>query len=360
MIHWQFAPPDPANRNSKIVDSATNTVSDPTLYQDFTIHVVHPTLVGHLQWQGRQALYGQPDPHNILPLTVTLIDSSNNSHSFSTATDAGGNFSVDVFGLPTGSYTVRVKGPQYLSTSATVNLTGAFSTSVEMGLQPAGDASNDNLVDVTDFAILLATFGSDSDPRADFNGDNLVDVTDFSLLAGNFGTVGNRPGKTASKQTGGSAVLELRPQGKAPANGGTVHVGDSFTLELWVNAQPGTKRGRPAELPQLHRKRAATGRLQHGRTGGRRHRFPDGQLDGAGHDAGERDLQRRADLLVQGHQGARGLAGLRLGHAHRDTRHGRVPRRHGDRPRHSARQGGAALAVQPGKPEHAQYQDRVG
>ena len=116
-----------------------------------------------------------------------------------------------------------------------------------MGLQPAGDANSDNLVDITDFGILHFAFGHMFpdplfDPRVDWSGDQLIDIVDFALLRGNFGQVGNRPGKTAPPAvTTGSAVLELRPNGKGPANGATIHVGDRFTLDLWVNAQAGTR-----------------------------------------------------------------------------------------------------------------------
>ncbi|MEO8287324.1 MAG: right-handed parallel beta-helix repeat-containing protein [Chloroflexota bacterium] len=239
-VHWQFSPPDPANRNSQINDTSNNVVSDRTFYNDYVINIVHAVFTGHVFWEGRQALYPQPDPHNALPITLTLIQGANTYNFPGLTTDASGNFSVNVDNLPNGTYTWRVKGPQYLSTSGTVVLSHAINTTVEMGLQSVGDANNDNLVDVTDFGILYGTFGNYNDPRADFNGDMIVDVTDFSLLRGNFGHLGNRPAKAMPVPAEGSAVLELRPQGKAPANGGTVHVGDRFTLELWVNAKAGT------------------------------------------------------------------------------------------------------------------------
>ncbi len=214
-------------------------MSDPTLYQDYTIHVVHPQFIGHVTWEGRTS----GTPAYALPINLTLTNTSTNVvYTFSTTTDTSGNFSVDANALPAGNYNWHVKGTQYLSSSGgSVAFTPmAVPPTVEMGLQRAGDANNDNLVDITDFGILYGTFGNYTDPRADFNGDQVVDITDFSLLRGNFGQLGNRPGMAPPKQTGGSAVLEVRPQGKAPSNGGTVHVGDRFTLELWVNAQPGT------------------------------------------------------------------------------------------------------------------------
>lgn len=241
-IHWQFSPAAPANRNSQINDASNVVVSDPLLYQDYTINIVHAVFQGHVTWQGRPA---QPSPLQALPITLTLIQGANTYNFTGLNTDANGNFSVNVDSLPNGTYTWRVKGPQYLSTSGTVVLSHAALTTQEMGLQLAGDANNDNLVDVTDFVILYNSFGCASpapcfDARADFTGDNLVDITDFTLLSGNFGQLGNRPaGGAPNTKAGGNAVLELRINGR-PAKSATVHVGESFVLELWVNAQPGT------------------------------------------------------------------------------------------------------------------------
>ena len=113
-------------------------------------------------------------------------------------TDASGNFTVDVSGLPTGTWSWRVKGPKFLANAGTVQLTGAPATNVEMGLMRVGDANDDNVVSVLDFNILKGTFGkSVGDPgyddRADFTGDQTVNVTDFNLLKVNFGQSGAPP-----------------------------------------------------------------------------------------------------------------------------------------------------------------------
>jgi hypothetical protein len=67
-----------------------------------------------------------------------------------------------------------------------------------MGLQRAGDVNNDNLVDISDFALLRATFGKlcgdpGFDDRADWTGDCVVDISDFTLQRGNFGQSGPPP-----------------------------------------------------------------------------------------------------------------------------------------------------------------------
>ena len=62
----------------------------------------------------------------------------------------------------------------------------------------AGDANDDNLVDVDDFQRLKALFGRARgdpafDPRVDFDGNDVVDSSDFTLLKINFGRLGPPP-----------------------------------------------------------------------------------------------------------------------------------------------------------------------
>ena len=250
-VRWQFSPPDPQNRHSKITDEAGLEVSNRTLYQDFTIHVVDAQLTGHVTWQGRPP---QPHARQQLPITLTLrLQSGGPEHTYpNMTTDASGFFTPTLGSLPAGIYNWWVKGPQYLANSGSLNWTGGGTTQVEMGLMRVGDANNDNVVDISDFSILRATFGRSCgdagfDPRADFNGDCTVDVSDFSLLRSNFGSGGAPPigpaagagGTPSASPVAGSALgkayVELRPGKGAPPNGGKAKVGERFVLELWVN-----------------------------------------------------------------------------------------------------------------------------
>jgi subtilisin-like proprotein convertase family protein len=177
-------------------------------------------LVGHVTWEGRPP---QPDALQQLPITVTLKSSSTEANYPAQVTDASGYFTVSLGSLPAGTYTWRVKGPHgqtqtnagpgFLAGSGTTTLEGLQvdrlegsnlqtfkpsnlrTTSVEMGLMRAGDADNDNVVDVLDFNLLKGAFGRPRgdpgyDARPDFNGDDVVDVLDFNLLKGNFGVPG--------------------------------------------------------------------------------------------------------------------------------------------------------------------------
>jgi Dockerin type I domain len=146
-------------------------------------------------WQGRPA---QPNALQQLPITLTLKLGATEVNYPVTTTDASGFFVVAVGGLPNGTYDWRVKGPLYLANAGTVPLTGALTTSAEMGLLRAGDCNNDNLVSAPDFIILKNTFGKASgdpgyDDRADFTGDQVVNAPDFSLMRSNFGLGGPPP-----------------------------------------------------------------------------------------------------------------------------------------------------------------------
>ncbi len=152
-------------------------------------------LVGHVTWQGRPP---QPNTLQQLPITLTLRTSTSETNYPIQTTDASGYFTSAVSNLANGTYVWRVKGPQYLVNCGGVTLTGAPTTSIEMGQMKTGDANNDNVINAADFNILKGTFGKTPgdpgyDASADFTGDNTVNVADFSLLRGNFGQGGAPP-----------------------------------------------------------------------------------------------------------------------------------------------------------------------
>ncbi len=152
-------------------------------------------LVGHVTWQGRPA---QPSPLQQLPITLTLKSGTTEVNYPSQNTDASGFFTVPIGGLPSGTYAWRVKDPKYLANSGTLVITSGSNSAQEMGLMRAGDANDDNIVNVSDFNIMKATFGRgvgepSYDDRADFTGDQRVNVQDFNLLKINFGNGGAPP-----------------------------------------------------------------------------------------------------------------------------------------------------------------------
>lgn len=176
-------------------------------------------IIGHLTWQG----IGQPDTRNIGGIGTFIICVAGVGQSHSAYTDASGFFTVTT-GLPNGTYYWTFKGQINLANvgTATINAEGRMqnaeytgfppervhsraagskapnlqTTSVEMGLMRAGDANDDNIVDIVDFNTLKVSFGrSFGDPgydaSADFDRSETVDVFDFNLLKGNFGQSGS-------------------------------------------------------------------------------------------------------------------------------------------------------------------------
>jgi hypothetical protein len=177
-------------------NTRTNTPTSTPTFTPTDTPTPQAQLVGHVTWQGRT----QPGVASAIAITLTLRSQAGGPASEYTGltTDASGFFTVPVAGLPADDYFWRVKDPKYLATAGSVTLSGAPTTNVEMGIQHAGDCSNNNVVDAIDFAILKPSFGKlygdpGYDDRADLNGDLVVNSTDFSLLKGNFGLGGAGP-----------------------------------------------------------------------------------------------------------------------------------------------------------------------
>lgn len=104
-----------------------------------------------------------------------------------------GNFRLE--NIPRGQYNVWIKGDKWLAKSVPID-TWQGDVSDLKPLLLAGDANNDNFVDMLDLALLIPAFGSDfGDPNwneaADLNCDASVDLLDLDLLIRNFDTAGD-------------------------------------------------------------------------------------------------------------------------------------------------------------------------
>jgi len=80
----------------------------------------------------------------------------------------------------------RARGYVWSENAGWINL----DDSVRLICSIPGDSSGDGVVNVADFNIMAASFGTAGNPRfrsGDCNGDGTVNVIDFNLLAGNFG-----------------------------------------------------------------------------------------------------------------------------------------------------------------------------
>jgi hypothetical protein len=182
----------PANTSTR---TSTRTVTSTATSTNTATNTATATPVislnGHVTWEGRPA---QPNPLQAQPITLVLRQGEQ-SHTFNATTNASGQFTVVVGNLPAGTYSWWAKGPQYLAKSGSVTLTGAPSTSLEIGLMKTGDANNDNRVSAVDASIVRQSLGKrlgdpGYDARADFNGDNTVNGQDQALMQANFGQAG--------------------------------------------------------------------------------------------------------------------------------------------------------------------------
>ena len=175
--------------------------------------------------------------------------------------------------VPVGSYSLFAKSFHYLRGRVTrdsvvvTNASGVLpvtfrwisvdSSSIVPELR-GGDGNDDNRIDLADFGLLAAHFGSSGFVtgslawRADFNGDGVVNLADFALIQSNFGEIGMGPAITnkpvvlasqvnviqdrvqvvnAPEVTGVSVDLELNE----PLDLNTVTLGD-----FWGDAKPMT------------------------------------------------------------------------------------------------------------------------
>ena len=115
---------------------------------------------------------------------------TDNSPTFQRTVTLNFNRTFSIGDLPQKNYTVWIKGAKWLARTIAVDVTNQDITNVNVTLR-AGDANNDNSIDVLDLDILLQTFDrclGDAGYRdeSDFNMDECVDVFDLDQLLRNF------------------------------------------------------------------------------------------------------------------------------------------------------------------------------
>ena len=139
------------------------------------------TLQGSVQLHRRGPL---PRMHRwSIPLTIVLWSNGQIASVIQKRTDEQGRFTIEA--LPLGTFDIQVKGSHSLSNRRNaLNLVGGLNT-CDLGLLLEGDANNDDVVDITDFSLLRANFGT-TDPHTDYNDSGMVDILDFSLLRATF------------------------------------------------------------------------------------------------------------------------------------------------------------------------------
>jgi len=154
---------------------------------DAAFTLLAPTAAPFASLRGQVTLQGRPpapDPAWALPVTVTVAGVG----AFQTTTDPYGRFTVVVPAPRTCD--IQVKGSTTLRNVKNSVVVSTGTVNVDFGALLAGDCNGDNMVDVEDFSILRAQFGT-ANPQSDLNGDTWVDIVDFSLFRTNFGRAGN-------------------------------------------------------------------------------------------------------------------------------------------------------------------------
>jgi uncharacterized repeat protein (TIGR03803 family) len=127
-------------------------------------------------------------------LTFTLQPASGSAFSWLVTLAEDGSYNLA--GLPNGTYSIGVKGPKWLRTDIQNVVVGNGAVSGVSATLLPGDINGDNVVDINDFSLFAAAYGSDPsssnwNANADLNCDGVVDINDFSLLAQDYGMVGD-------------------------------------------------------------------------------------------------------------------------------------------------------------------------
>lgn len=120
-------------------------------------------------------------------VTIDALGAAN----LSTTSADDGTFAFS--NLPTGNYTFKstVAGHLAHCVDETVQLNNTVVLPVTN--MAAGDANNDDVVDMLDVVAVTTVYGETPNPAhaTDFNNDGIVDIFDFTPMSGNFGESSN-------------------------------------------------------------------------------------------------------------------------------------------------------------------------
>jgi hypothetical protein len=146
-------------------------------------------------------------------------------------TDEYGHFTVEV---PPGTYRIKVKNSQSLINARTVTLT-AGQNIVDMGQLRVGDVNADNIVDITDYSLLVGSFlaqpgDAGYNPNTDFNVDGITDISDYSILVSNFLEVSEQSAQGVSTNVVDPVMLSITPSVI------TATSGEEFDVSMEVNS----------------------------------------------------------------------------------------------------------------------------
>ncbi len=238
------------NRSSAVVDDSGQWIPPFIPDKPTEITIRDFSVAGQVALQGRQGqnassqislfFYGADGQLLVSPTN----DEDRLRPGIQYTLDANGIF--ELAQMPQGNYRILVKSSTHLQghvLGGQVAVNAALGDTL-LGFEwvvtdtsqslPAGDANDDNRINLADFGLLVDHFNSsvsaDRQARqADFDGDGLVGLDDFMLLAENFGRVGMElTAAVAAKNAPVSAALEVGDDGVLHLAG----IGDitAFTL----------------------------------------------------------------------------------------------------------------------------------
>ncbi len=185
------------------IQTATNIPASHTPQAIVSIGPVGATVSISVALQGA----GRPDAGWVVPLTVKLfppganvlivkMPDGNNAPTYNfqltTTKSVDGNEAIcEVSGVAPGTYDVTVRGEYSLMNVKRGVIISAPKTSVDLGTFLEGDANQDNIINLYDFAILSMSWLASKtnggyDLRSDFNRNGLINAADLYLLASNW------------------------------------------------------------------------------------------------------------------------------------------------------------------------------
>lgn len=205
------------NRRTAVVERGTGVWIEPVLQDSTKLTVRDAFVSGQIQVQQRGTAAINGDLATLLfidsaddTLFSPLNDEDRLQPGIQVSLSDQGRFTLDQ--IPGGSYRVFAKVATHLQgivvgDTVTIDSSRRHLTfrwvapdTSALSLLPAGDANDDNRVNLADFGVLVRHYGetpsSSSDwavaQLTDFNGDERVNFDDFMLLADNFGRIGMR------------------------------------------------------------------------------------------------------------------------------------------------------------------------
>ncbi|MFH1570887.1 MAG: choice-of-anchor D domain-containing protein [Gemmatimonadota bacterium] len=240
---------DPAhNRTTAVVQDGTGNWLMPVLGDTIRVSLRNYQVRGALRLESRSPAPGDVQATLLFvgPGGDTLQSPLNDEDRFrpgiQITLDPGGQFQLAQ--IPRGSYRVFAKAATHLQgrlvgDTVAIDTTGkylhfkwvpptggAFASREDSTLLPAGDANDDNRINLADFGLLVKHFGANASSAswaeargADFDGQDGVGLDDFWLLADNFGRVGMQAAATGRPIAEGVPLVLDRAAGTLTVRG---------------------------------------------------------------------------------------------------------------------------------------------